>query len=78
MTAPVTAAVLPGTLRQEGQDAPATMENVQAALAGTKPFWLDLDDAASDGTVSDLLTNTFTFHHLAVRSAERFNQTTAD
>jgi magnesium transporter len=74
VTAPVTVPVLQGTLRQEGQESPATGENVQAALAGTKPFWLDLDDAASDGAVSDLLNNTFQFHHLAVQSAERFNQ----
>ena len=74
VTAPVTVPVLHGTLREEGQESPATLENVQAALAGTKPFWLDLDAAASDGVVSDLLMNTFTFHHLAVQSAERFNQ----
>jgi magnesium transporter len=66
--------VLHGTLRQGGVDTPATMDNVLAALAGTDFFWLDLDDNATDGTVSDLLANTFTFHHLAVQSAERFNQ----
>ena len=74
MTAPVTAPVLVGTLRQAGKDAPATMENVLAALAGTESFWLDLDDEATDGTVSELLTDHFNFHHLAVQSAERFNQ----
>jgi magnesium transporter len=67
-------AVLQGTLRQGGADTPATMENVQAALAGNDFFWLDLDDEAKDGTVSDILTNTFKFHHLAVQSAERFKQ----
>jgi magnesium transporter len=66
--------VLHGTLRENGADTPATQENVDAALAGNEFFWLDLDDAAKDGTVADLLTNTFTFHHLAVSSAERFNQ----
>jgi Mg2+ and Co2+ transporter CorA len=66
--------VLLGTLRLQGQDSPATMENVLAALAGTKPFWLDLDDATSDGAVSELLTDHFSFHHLAVQSAQRFNQ----
>jgi magnesium transporter len=74
VTAPATAPVLQGTLRVEGQESPATVENVQAALAGTKPFWVDLDDAASDGAVSGLLNDTFKFHHLAVQSAERFNQ----
>jgi magnesium transporter len=74
VTAPVTTPVLLGTLRLQGQDSPATMENVLAALAGTKPFWLDLDDATSDGAVSELLTDHFSFHHLAVQSAQRFNQ----
>jgi magnesium transporter len=75
VTAPVTAPVLQGTLRQDGLDTAATMENVRAALAGTKPFWVDLDDVAcGEGTVSDLLMNTFDFHHLAVQSAERFTQ----
>jgi magnesium transporter len=67
--------VLHGTLRQGGQDVPATNENVLAALAGTDFFWLDLDDrASSDGVVSELLSNHFKFHHLAVQSAERFGQ----
>jgi magnesium transporter len=66
--------VLRGTLRQNGVDTAATVENVQAALAGTDFFWLDLDDDATDGAVSDLLTNQFKFHHLAVQSAERFDQ----
>ncbi|HEX4126036.1 MAG TPA: magnesium transporter CorA family protein [Acidimicrobiales bacterium] len=66
--------MLHATLRQGGTDTPATMENVEAALAGNDFFWLDLDDEASDGAVSDLLTNQFKFHHLAVQSAERFNQ----
>lgn len=66
--------MLRGTLRQGGQDTPATTENIQAALAGNDFFWLDLDDDATDGTVSALLTDTFKFHHLAVQSAERFNQ----
>ncbi len=66
--------MLDGTLRQGGVDTPATMDNVLAALAGNDFFWLDLNDEASDGAVSDLLENQFHFHHLAVRSAERFNQ----
>jgi len=63
-----------GTLRIDGSDQPATNENVLAALAGTAPFWLDLDDEQTDGTVSELLTVHFGFHLLAVQSAERFNQ----
>ena len=63
-----------GTLRMNGADQPATRENVLAALAGTDPFWLDLDDEQADGTVSELLNVHFGFHPLAVQSAERFNQ----
>ena len=66
--------MLHGTLRQGGTDTPATMENVQAALAGNDFFWLDLDDKAMDGSVSNLLNDEFKFHHLAVQSAERFKQ----
>ena len=66
--------MLTGTLRQNGNDEPATTENVMAALAGTDHFWLDLDDEAADGTVSELLGVHFGFHPLAVESAERFNQ----
>jgi magnesium transporter len=66
--------VLQGTLRQTGTDQPATAENVLAALAGTDPFWLDLDDEAADGTVSELLSVQFGFHPLAVQAAERFSQ----
>jgi magnesium transporter len=66
--------VLKGTLRQDGHDQPATSENVLAALDGTGFFWLDLDDEATDGTVSELLSVRFGFHPLAVQAAERFNQ----
>ena len=66
--------MLKGTLRQEGADKPATSENVLAALGGTGFFWLDLDDDAADGTVSELLRVDFGFHPLAVQAAERFNQ----
>jgi magnesium transporter len=61
-----------GTLTQNGQDSEATMENVLAALASNDPFWLDLDDASPDGTVSELLSVHFKFHPLAVTAAERF------
>ena len=66
--------MLTGTLRQNGNDEPATTENVMAALAGTDHFWLDLDDEAKDGTVSELLGVHFGLHPLAVEAAERFNQ----
>ena len=66
--------MLMGTLRIDGSDQPATNENVLAALGGTEPFWLDLDDEQADGTVSELLSAHFGFHPLAVQSAERFNQ----
>jgi magnesium transporter len=66
--------VLKGTLRQDDRDQEATNEDVLAALAGTGFFWLDLDDEAVDGTVSELLSVHFGFHPLAVQSAEKFNQ----
>ena len=66
--------MLIGTLRQNDADQPATSENVQAALGGTGFFWLDLDDEAADGTVSELLSVHFGFHPLAVEAAEKFNQ----
>ncbi len=63
-----------GTLYQDGKEQVATSEDVLAALAGTGFFWLDLDDAAVDGTVSELLSVHFGFHPLAVQAAERFSQ----
>jgi magnesium transporter len=64
-----------GTLhRKEQQDVEASVENVQAALAGTAFFWLDLDDAARDGSVAELLTKQFKFHPLAVEASQRFDQ----
>ncbi len=66
--------MLKGTLRLDARDQPATTENVLAALAGTQFFWLDLDDEATDGTVTELLSVHFKFHPIAVQSAERFNQ----
>ena len=66
--------MLKGTLRQDGRDEPATSENILAALGGTGFFWLDLDDEAVDGTVSELLSVHFRFHPLAVEAAEKFNQ----
>jgi magnesium transporter len=66
--------VLRGTLRRDGADAPATEENVLAALAGTGFFWLDLEDTAGDADVQELLRAHFGFHPLAVKASERFSQ----
>ncbi|HEY1832218.1 MAG TPA: magnesium/cobalt transporter CorA [Acidimicrobiales bacterium] len=63
-----------GTLTQNGQTIDADTDNVLAALAGTDFFWLDLDDEATDGTVSELLGVHFKFHPLAVEAAEKFGQ----
>ena len=63
-----------GTLTQNGATTPATSENVLAALAGNGFFWLDLDDGATDGTVTELLSVHFGFHPLAVAAAEKFRQ----
>jgi magnesium transporter len=63
-----------GTLTQNGQDVEATTENVLAAIAGKAYFWLDLDDATTDGTVAELLSVHFGFHPLAVAAAEKFGQ----
>jgi magnesium transporter len=66
--------VLKGTLRIGGREQPASSENAFSALGSSEFFWLDLDDEAADGTVSELLSVHFKFHPLAVQSAERFNQ----
>ncbi len=66
--------MLKGTLRIDARDEPATSENVLSALGSEQFFWLDLDDEAADGTVSELLSVHFKFHPLAVQAAERFNQ----
>ncbi len=64
-----------GTLhRKDQQDQAATVENVEAELAGSGFFWLDLDDAAHDGSVADLLTQQFKFHPLAVEASQHFDQ----
>jgi magnesium transporter len=59
---------------QNGQVVEADNENVLAALAGKEFFWLDLDDATTDGTVAELLGTHFGFHPLAVQAAEKFSQ----
>jgi magnesium transporter len=66
--------VLKGTLRQDGADAPATEEDVLAALAGKGFFWLDLEESAGDGEVDELLRTHFGFHPLAVQASARFSQ----
>jgi magnesium transporter len=63
-----------GTLTHDGAQHVATNEDVLAALAGKDFFWLDLDDAETDGTVGELLGTHFGFHPLAVQAAERFSQ----
>jgi len=63
-----------GTLTQNGTDTEANTEDVLAALAGKDFFWLDLDDAVTDGTVAELLGVHFGFHPLAVAAAEKFKQ----
>jgi magnesium transporter len=63
-----------GTLTQNGTQTDATTENVLTALAGKQFFWLDLDDATTDGTVAELLSVHFGFHPLAVAAAEKFKQ----
>jgi magnesium transporter len=59
---------------QNGQVVEADNENVLAALAGKEFFWLDLNDATTDGTVAELLGTHFGFHPLAVQAAEKFSQ----
>ncbi|HTX25410.1 MAG TPA: hypothetical protein VME19_00175, partial [Streptosporangiaceae bacterium] len=63
-----------GIIRQVGQDADATQENIEKTLAGSEFFWLDLDlhDPGPDDDVEGLLTGTFHFHPLAVASAVKF------
>jgi magnesium transporter len=69
-----TVPVLKGTLRRGDDDQPATTENVVAALDGSDFFWLDLDDAGTDGSVAELLGTHFRFHPLAVQASQRFGQ----
>ncbi len=63
-----------GIIRQVGQNADATQENIEKTLAGGDFFWLDLDlhDPGPDDDVEGLLTGTFHFHPLAVAAAVKF------
>jgi magnesium transporter len=63
-----------GILTQNDQSSQASAESIRAAVESKSFFWLDLDDAAADGSVTDLLTNQFKFHPLAVSAAESFSQ----
>ena len=64
-----------GTLSQEGVTSDATKQRVEQCLASGRYFYLDLDDGdEEDRDTADLLTNTFRFHPLAVRSATQFGQ----
>ena len=61
-----------GTLIVDGAEAAATVEAVTALVAAGTGFWLDLDGV--DEEASNLLTDTFGFHPLAVEDAEHFGQ----
>jgi magnesium transporter len=61
-----------GTLVAGGQETPATTAAVSGLLSSGSPFWLDLDGV--DQEASDLLSNGFHFHPLAVEDAEKFGQ----
>jgi magnesium transporter len=61
-----------GSLIANGQESPATPAAVTSLVSAGSPFWLDLDSL--DQEASDLLSNTFHFHPLAVEDAEKFGQ----
>src|SRR5580704_3090543 len=56
----------------DGSVSDATSEAVKEKIASGAYFWLDLIDLDDEG--SDLLTNSFHFHPLAVEDAEHFGQ----
>jgi magnesium transporter len=59
-------------LLSDGTSAEASTDAIEAALAATKPFWLDLVDM--DATATSWLSDVFKFHPLAVEDAEHFGQ----
>ena len=61
-----------GTLVTRGARTTATSAAVTELISSDASFWLDLDGV--DPETSDLLTNTFHFHPLAVEDAEHFGQ----
>jgi magnesium transporter len=63
-----------GTLTVDGQSEPATRESLEQALAGARPFWLDLGDAAANPDALAVLSDVFHFHPLAVEDADHFGQ----
>lgn len=65
-----------GIIRQIGEDADASQENIEKTLAGSEFFWMDLDlhDPGPDDDVEGMLTGTFHFHPLAVSAAMKFGQ----
>ncbi|HVT41758.1 MAG TPA: magnesium/cobalt transporter CorA [Acidimicrobiales bacterium] len=63
-----------GTLRLDGKDTPATLDNIRAALAGKDFFWLDVEDSSDDDEAQEMLRTEFGFHPLAVQASERFSQ----
>jgi magnesium transporter len=56
----------------DGTLSDATSDAVKQSIAAGTYFWLDLIDLDAEG--SDLLTNAFHFHPLAVEDAEHFGQ----
>jgi magnesium transporter len=65
-----------GTLIQDGKATDPTQTSIEQAVKDGGFFWLDLDihDPGPDDDVTALLTDTFHFHPLAVRSADKFGQ----
>jgi magnesium transporter len=65
-----------GTLTQNGTHVDATPAVIQAAVASSTFFWLDLDvhDPGPDDDVHDMLVSVFHFHPVAVDAATQFGQ----
>ena len=65
-----------GMIRQHEKATPASLEEIDKALADGAFFWLDLDlhDPGPDDDVEGLLINTFHFHPLAVTAVMKFGQ----
>jgi magnesium transporter len=61
-----------GTLTVDGASADADRPAIEAALAGSSFFWLDLEGV--DGDTAVVLRDSFKFHPLAVEDAENFGQ----
>src|ERR1700691_4589850 len=61
-----------GTLTVDGASADADRPAIEAALAGSSFFWLDLEGV--DGDTAAVLRDSFKFHPLAVEDAANFGQ----